>query len=282
MTKRAWAVGPHHARKPSNGDSSSISAIGLRHRQVRSFCRKHAVRPNLPHVLGCRAPVWQRPSSGRPRTVELRQKARGVCVARWYDPGTGQFTTVDPDLAETDQPYAYAGDDPVDESDPTGDAASSALAFATRSFDGLASNGLGNGYYISVLTPQSIVHLQKHVHDLETFIKKFYGYDPGYDVIWFYFKEATAGTLVSPVRIEYQSDYKSYLYQGPFVFENSSHTATRTVQWYVAVNEYSEYINTIFFTTQRSRITSASVVAFVSLNCRQPPAMETNDLGVVV
>jgi hypothetical protein len=29
--------------------------------------------------------------------------------------------SVDPDLAETDQPYAYAGDDPVNESDPSGD-----------------------------------------------------------------------------------------------------------------------------------------------------------------
>jgi hypothetical protein len=28
--------------------------------------------------------------------------------------------SVDPDLAETDQPYAYAGDDPVNESDPSG------------------------------------------------------------------------------------------------------------------------------------------------------------------
>ena len=27
---------------------------------------------------------------------------------------------MDPDLAETDQPYAYAGDDPVNEADPTG------------------------------------------------------------------------------------------------------------------------------------------------------------------
>ena len=41
--------------------------------------------------------------------------------ARWYDPGTGQFMSVDPDLAETDEPYAYAGDDPVNEGDPTGD-----------------------------------------------------------------------------------------------------------------------------------------------------------------
>jgi len=28
--------------------------------------------------------------------------------------------SVDPDLAETDQPYAYAGDDPVNTSDPSG------------------------------------------------------------------------------------------------------------------------------------------------------------------
>jgi RHS repeat-associated protein len=40
--------------------------------------------------------------------------------ARWYDAGTGEFATVDPDVAETDAPYAYAGDDPVNEGDPTG------------------------------------------------------------------------------------------------------------------------------------------------------------------
>jgi RHS repeat-associated protein len=40
--------------------------------------------------------------------------------ARWYDPATGQFLSVDPALAETGQPYAYAGDDPVNEGDPSG------------------------------------------------------------------------------------------------------------------------------------------------------------------
>ncbi|HUB69610.1 MAG TPA: RHS repeat-associated core domain-containing protein [Acidimicrobiales bacterium] len=40
--------------------------------------------------------------------------------ARWYEAGSGEFTSVDPDLAETDQPYAYAGDDPVNSSDPSG------------------------------------------------------------------------------------------------------------------------------------------------------------------
>jgi RHS repeat-associated protein len=41
-------------------------------------------------------------------------------INRSYDPSTGQFLTVDPDVAETGQPYAYTGDDPVNAVDPTG------------------------------------------------------------------------------------------------------------------------------------------------------------------
>jgi RHS repeat-associated protein len=40
--------------------------------------------------------------------------------ARWYDPRTAELTSVDPDVAGTGQPYAYAGDDPVNEGDPSG------------------------------------------------------------------------------------------------------------------------------------------------------------------
>jgi RHS repeat-associated protein len=40
--------------------------------------------------------------------------------ARWYQPGTGTLLGVDPELTTTDQTYAYAGDDPVDASDPGG------------------------------------------------------------------------------------------------------------------------------------------------------------------
>lgn len=39
---------------------------------------------------------------------------------RYYDPTTGQFITSDPLEAVTQQPYAYAGDDPINETDPTG------------------------------------------------------------------------------------------------------------------------------------------------------------------
>jgi RHS repeat-associated protein len=40
--------------------------------------------------------------------------------ARWYEAQTGSFTTVDPIVVTTDQPYAFVMGDPVNASDPTG------------------------------------------------------------------------------------------------------------------------------------------------------------------
>jgi len=40
--------------------------------------------------------------------------------ARYYDPATGQFVTRDPIEAITHQAYAYAGDDPINSTDPSG------------------------------------------------------------------------------------------------------------------------------------------------------------------
>ncbi|MCY7419218.1 MAG: RHS repeat-associated core domain-containing protein, partial [Chloroflexi bacterium] len=41
-------------------------------------------------------------------------------LARVYDPGTGQFLTVDPAVLTTKQPYAFAASDPSTYRDPTG------------------------------------------------------------------------------------------------------------------------------------------------------------------
>ena len=41
-------------------------------------------------------------------------------IGRYYDPQTGQFLSVDPMVEQTGQAYAYAGDDPVLLSDPSG------------------------------------------------------------------------------------------------------------------------------------------------------------------
>ena len=50
-----------------------------------------------------------------PSTLEC---TRGPMLSGHSDPGTGEFMSVDPDLAETDQPYFNAGDDPSIEGDP--------------------------------------------------------------------------------------------------------------------------------------------------------------------
>jgi RHS repeat-associated protein len=41
--------------------------------------------------------------------------------ARTYDPKTAQFLSIDPDVEETGEPYSYAGDNPLNASDPSGE-----------------------------------------------------------------------------------------------------------------------------------------------------------------
>jgi RHS repeat-associated protein len=41
-------------------------------------------------------------------------------IHRYYDPQTGQFTSADPELSQTLQPYGYASGNPVSQTDPSG------------------------------------------------------------------------------------------------------------------------------------------------------------------
>ncbi len=71
-------------------------------------------------------------------------------IGRYYDPGTGQFLSVDPLVQETGQPYAYTGDDPVNAVDPLGlfpgqgflDKARHKIASGAD----LVNNGVNSGY----------------------------------------------------------------------------------------------------------------------------------------
>jgi len=86
--------------------------------------------------------------------------------ARYYDPGTGQFLSVDPLVAETGQPYSYATDDPVNSVDPTGDAwngvcDASGCRFTSETPDTAApaispsgSSGSNWSYYLSEIAQQ--------------------------------------------------------------------------------------------------------------------------------
>lgn len=61
----------------------------------------------------------ERRLSCSPVASDLMERADSV-VHRYYDPATGQFISSDPAVNLTGQPYSYAGDDPVNNSDPTG------------------------------------------------------------------------------------------------------------------------------------------------------------------
>jgi hypothetical protein len=52
--------------------------------------------------------------------IVITPRSRRCSVRRYYDPTTGQFTSVDPAVDQTEAPYAYAAGDPVDSSDPSG------------------------------------------------------------------------------------------------------------------------------------------------------------------
>jgi uncharacterized protein RhaS with RHS repeats len=45
---------------------------------------------------------------------------RDCSINRYYDPATDQFLSIDPDIATTNQPYAFTNDDPLNASDPLG------------------------------------------------------------------------------------------------------------------------------------------------------------------
>lgn len=59
------------------------------------------------------------PEIERSRSLEIDAPPRWL-VDRYYDPATAQFLSVDPDVAETGQPYAYTADDPLNSTDRLG------------------------------------------------------------------------------------------------------------------------------------------------------------------
>ena len=65
--------------------------------------------------------------------------------ARWYAPQTGEFTTRDPAFASTDTAYTYAGDDPVNGTDPSGLEVLTNTTYCSPSSSGVLTSAPG-GY----------------------------------------------------------------------------------------------------------------------------------------
>ncbi|HWU32162.1 MAG TPA: RHS repeat-associated core domain-containing protein [Marmoricola sp.] len=65
-------------------------------------------------------------------------------INRYYSPGNGTFTTVDPALDMTEQPYAYAANDPVNYTDPNGQWFQIAIGFIAGAAIDLGGQVIGN------------------------------------------------------------------------------------------------------------------------------------------
>jgi RHS repeat-associated protein len=69
-------------------------------------------------------------------------------INRYYEPTTGQFISVDPDVAETGKPYEYTGDDPVNAIDPNG-LDCGLFSFACATYDATAGGAMDVGHYVA-------------------------------------------------------------------------------------------------------------------------------------
>lgn len=73
-------------------------------------------------------------------------------INRYYDPATDQFLSVDPAVTQTNQPYVFTNDDPLNSTDPLGQCGGW-FGFVCKAFDatrhGIAANsgniGIGLG-----------------------------------------------------------------------------------------------------------------------------------------
>ena len=89
-----------------------------------------------------------RPGGGARGAGPGRDFIRHDGVSRYYDPGTGQFLSVDPMVQQTRQAYLYAADNPVSMSDPTGDSSEGYCAWVNHSL--LAVSGWASACMIEI------------------------------------------------------------------------------------------------------------------------------------
>ena len=68
-------------------------------------------------------------------------KAVGTVLARYYDPATAQFLTVDPRVATTLSPYGYLAGNPLNGTDPSGDCGGP-LGFVCTAWDATAGQAV--------------------------------------------------------------------------------------------------------------------------------------------
>ena len=62
----------------------------------------------------------QSPWSTGSKQYRTTTSTSACSINRYYDPSTGSFISVDPDLQQTDEPYVFVNDNPLNSADPLG------------------------------------------------------------------------------------------------------------------------------------------------------------------
>ncbi|WIX83970.1 RHS repeat-associated core domain-containing protein [Amycolatopsis carbonis] len=97
-------------------------------------CTTRSARPSRcstapeqsPGVSPTRRTAWRRtpaqptPACATPGSTPILSPGSSTCVARYYDPSTAQFLTVDPLVDQTGTPYSYLGGNPLNGTDFSG------------------------------------------------------------------------------------------------------------------------------------------------------------------
>ena len=119
---------------------------------VTMACETKHRRCGMPCFSGCHI-------VGRsPRRCHCRPAggpARQDVVGRYYDPQTGQFLSVDPMVAKTQQAHLYAGDDPVVLTDSTGQSVSDELYWSEE------ASAFRDGFYYEIRHGDETIGLTK-------------------------------------------------------------------------------------------------------------------------
>jgi len=80
--------------------------------------------------------------------------------ARWYDPATAQFLTIDPLNAQTHQTYSYAADNPTNSTDPAGTVPSGCASHPECAEFGMSAPSCGSngpGFLTVLLTIGALI-----------------------------------------------------------------------------------------------------------------------------
>jgi RHS repeat-associated protein len=173
-------------------------------------------------------------------------------INRFYDPATNQFISVDPDVQQTDQPYAFVNGNPLNASDPLG-----LKKYLIQPFS-LETTTTVN------ITQESLSHIAKHIDETGLSDEKYL--------------RAILQTLRVPGDVVVQPGNHTLLYSGPIEdeeVENGQVVSLTKKVMFVSIDETNGSLVTAYLSHAPSEVRKAwSEGPWINRNVNAPPPPE--------